>query len=408
MSLPAALQRLFSPELEARLVALRRDLHRHPELSWQEERTAARLEGELAATGATQVRRVAGTGLVARIAGHDPQAPVVAIRGDIDALPVEEATGLPFSSERPGVMHACGHDVHAAWAVGAAALLAGSPAAGDVLVLLQPAEEVAGGALALLESGVLEGVATLFGAHVDRRFEVGQVVAQAGPLAAASDLFEISLRGRGAHGARPHEAVDPVVGAAALIQALQTIISRRLAPGEPGVVTVGSIHGGQAANVIPESVTLTGTLRATRAATRELLRGEISRMAGETARLYGLASTVRFFDSTPALVNPEREAAWARAAVTRVLGPEALVPLGALNMAGEDFAYYLERLPGCFLRVGAREAGGEPIPAHSPRFYAAEESVLVGAAVLAEAARTASLALTAAAGKVYSPTSNAG
>ncbi len=393
MTLPAGVLRLFSDELAARLLALRRELHRHPELSWQEQRTAERLEAELAAIGAVEVRRVAGTGVVARIAGRERQAPVVAIRGDIDALPIQEATGLAFTSEQPGVMHACGHDVHAAWTVGAAALLAAEPAAGDVLVVLQPAEEVAGGALAVLESGALDGAAAIFGAHVDRRFEVGQVVAEAGPLAAASDLFEIELVGRGAHGARPHEAVDPVVGAASLIQALQTIVSRRLAPGEPGVVTVGSIHGGQAANVIPESVALSGTLRATRATTRDLLREEITRMAEETARLHRLRAAVRFFDSTPALLNAEREAAWARQAVADLLGQEALVPLGTLNMAGEDFAYYLERLPGCFLRLGAREPGGEVIPAHSPRFYAAEESVLVGAAVLARVARQASAAL---------------
>lgn len=393
MSLPAGVARLFSEELAARLLALRRDLHRHPELSWQEERTAERLAAELTALGAVEVRRVAGTGVVGRIAGRSREAQVVAIRGDIDALPIEEATGLSFSSEVPGVMHACGHDVHASWAVGAAALLAADPAAGDVLVVLQPAEEVAGGAAAVLETGALDGVAAIFGAHVDRRFEVGRVVAQPGPLAAASDLFEIELVGRGAHGARPHEAIDPVVGAAALIQALQTIVSRRLPPGEPGVVTVGSIHGGQAANVIPESVRLAGTLRATSAATRELLREEISRLTADTARVHRLTPAVRFFDSTPALSNTEREAGWARDAAAAILGPQAVVPLGALNMAGEDFAYYLERLPGCFLRIGAREPGGEAIPAHSPRFYAAEETVLVGAAVLAETARVASAAL---------------
>src|SRR5207244_690118 len=177
-----------------------------------------------------RLERVAGTGVVARIPGRDGSRAPVAVRGDIDALPISESTGLPFASEHPGVMHACGHDVHATWAVGAAHLLAARPATGDVLIVLQPAEDTGRGANAVLESGALDGVAAIFGAHVDRRFAVGEVVAQEGPLAAAADTFEIELVGSGAHGARPHEAADPIVGAAALIGALQTILARRVNP----------------------------------------------------------------------------------------------------------------------------------------------------------------------------------
>jgi hippurate hydrolase len=286
-------------------------------------------------------------------------------------------------------MHACGHDVHATWAVGAAALLAAEPARGDTIVVLQPAEEIGRGAAAVLESGVLDGVAAIFGGHVDRRFELGQVVADAGPLAASADSFEIELVGQGAHAARPHEANDPIVAASALVMAIQTIVSRRLNPATPGVVTVGQIAAGNASNVIPDRASLSGTIRAIDPASRKLMLDELKRLAGSIGESYGVRATVSIPEGTPPLVNTDEAAAWGREAVSRVLGKDALVPLGFLNLAGEDFAYYLERMPGCFLRIGAREAGGKPIPAHSPRFYPAEDSIFVGAAVLAECARVA-------------------
>src|SRR6185503_2556081 len=213
-----------------RLFPQHQDIHAHPELAFKEVETAQRLDAALASLGVSDRRRVAQTAIVARIPGKRRGAPVVAVRGDIDALPIQEATGLPFASTIPGVMHACGHDMHATWAVGAGALLAASPAEGDVLVVLQPAEETGKGALAVIESGALDGAAAIFGGHVDRRFEVGQIVADEGPLAASADMFEIELIGAGAHAARPHESRDPIVAAAAVISALQTIVSRRLNP----------------------------------------------------------------------------------------------------------------------------------------------------------------------------------
>ncbi len=382
----------FTAADRALLTELRRDLHRYPELSWNEVRTQERLERALREIGASDIRRVATTGLVARIPGTNAGAPKVAIRGDIDALPITEATGLEFASLNPGVMHACGHDVHATWTVGAALLLARDPAAGDVVVILQPAEEVGEGAKAMLDSGALDGMRTIFGGHVDRRFDVGQVVAQAGPLAASADSFTIRLTGRGAHGARPHQAADPVVGSAALILALQTIVSRRLDPALPGVITVGSIHGGRAPNVIPDSVDLAGTIRATTAAARTLLATELTRVTHAVAVTHQLTANVLVSDGTPPLENSPDAAAWAATAVRDALGPSALQPLGTTNMAGEDFAYYLSRMSGCFMRIGAREPGGEHRDVHTPRFAPAEEAIFVGAAVLAQCARVAARA----------------
>ena len=386
--------RAMPPMLRERLLELRRSIHREPELSFQEERTAQKLERALADLGVRDVRRVAGTAVVGRIPGAERRVPAVAIRGDIDALPITEETGLPFASEKPGVMHACGHDVHATWAVGAAALLAAEPARGDTIIVLQPAEEIGKGASAVLETGALEGVSTIFGAHVDRRFEVGQVVADAGPLAASADSFEIEVVGQGAHAARPHEARDPIVAAAALVGAIQTIVARKLNPATPGVVTIGQISAGSAPNVIPDRARLSGTIRAIDAPSRRLMIEELRHLARTVGAAHRVEMNVSIPDGTPPLVNSEAAVAWSREAVSRVLGERALVPLGFLNLAGEDFAFYLERMPGCFLRIGAREPGGASIPAHSPKFYAAEESIVIGSSVLAECARVASQRLT--------------
>jgi hippurate hydrolase len=243
----------------------------------------------------------------------------------------------------------------------------------------------------VVESGVLDGASAIFGGHVDRRYEVGQVVAQAGPLAASADSFLIELAGVGAHAARPHESADPIVGAAALIMSLQTPVSRRLNPAEAGVVTVAAVHAGRADNIIPSTAELKGTIRATTTAARDLLVNELRLISHHVALAHGLEARVTLSASIPPLVNPPEPAGWARDAVRAVLGEEGLVPLAGTNMAGEDFARYLEKIPGCFLRIGAREPGGEWLPAHSPKFYAADDAIFVGAAVLAETARRAAL-----------------
>ncbi len=392
-STPDALGGQVPPRLREQLVALRRDLHRHPELAFREQRTASVLARELRVLAGVEAERVAGTGLVARIPGRDRSVRPVAIRGDIDALPIQEATGLSFASMYDGVMHACGHDVHATWAVGAAALLAAHPAEGDVLIVLQPAEEIGEGALAMLESGALGEAAAIFGAHVDRRFNVGQVVAQPGPLAASADNFEIELVGRGAHGARPHESADPVVALAELIMALQTIVSRRVNPAAPAVVTVGTVQAGTAPNVIPDRAVLTGTCRATDNDTRALLRTEIADIAQGVAAVHRVDARVTIGTGVPPVVNHAEPAQWAAAAAAEILGASAVVPLGAPNMAAEDFAWYQQRMPGCFVRIGAKHEGDATIAAHSPHFDVAEEAIFVGAAVLAGAARHASAAI---------------
>lgn len=372
------------------LLALRRDLHRSPELSWQEQGTQARLERALREIGIADIQRIAKTGLVACVPGRGADGPITAIRGDIDALPIQEATGLPFASTVPGLMHACGHDVHATWAVGAALLLVREPALGEVRIILQPAEEVGEGAPLVLQSGALTNVRAIFGAHVDWRFDVGTVVADAGPLAASTDSFSVTFHGRGGHGARPQECRDPIVGLATFVTAAQTLVSRRLDPALPGVVSIGILSAGQAPNVIPASARSGGTIRATTPATRALLCQELEQMAHDVARVHGLSAEFTLSEGTPPLVNPATGAQTARAAAAAILGDEAVRPLGLTNMGGEDFAFYLEQMDGCFLRIGTRSGPETSHGVHSPHFRVDEEAIFIGAAILAESARRAS------------------
>ena len=380
----------FTPAEKQALISLRRELHQHPELAWEERATHARLLKALGAAGITQVETVAVTGIVARIPGTRASAPTVALRGDIDALPITEETGLPFASVTPGVMHACGHDMHATWAVGAAMLLAHKPAAGEVRIVLQPAEEVGEGAARMLASGALDDVKVMFGGHVDWRFKVGEVVASAGPLAASTDTFEITFTGKGGHGARPQDAIDPIIGLSAFVMEAQTIVSRILDPAAPGVVTVGSVTAGNASNVIPERARCSGTIRATTPVTRALLCHEVERIANAVAAVHRLAASVRITEGTPPLVNTAQGSAWAQQAVRATLGESALRSLPTTNMGGEDFSYYLEKMEGCFMRIGTFSEGRSAGGVHTPRFDPDEEAIFVGARVLAECARVAS------------------
>lgn len=383
----------FTSEEREQLIGLRRALHQVPEPAWSELRTQALLHAALDRAGITVVREVAKTGLIASVPGTKKNGPIVAIRGDIDGLPILEETGLPFASQTPGMMHACGHDMHATWTVAAGMLLARSPAVGEVRLVLQPAEEVGEGAARVLASGALDGVRAIFGAHVDWRYDVGEFVADEGPLAASTDTFEVDFRGCGGHGARPQDTRDPVVGMAAFVGDLQTVVSRRLDPAVPGVISVGVLRAGGAANVIPETSHCAGTIRATTTEVRTMLVNELTRLAHAVAATHQLTATVTLKEGTPPLVNPERGAAWAQEAVRDLLGKQALRSLVRANMGGEDFAFYLEKLEGCFLRVGTHRDGRTRVGVHNSRFDPDEEALFLAGAVLAECARKASAAL---------------
>lgn len=379
-------QRPIPDKLYDRVVSLRRELHRHPDRSWHETATAERLEDGLAGLG-LEHHRICGTGVVAQIPGAG-DGPMIALRADIDALPITEKTGLPFASENPGTMHACGHDGHAAMLMGAAELLAGAPPPGPVRLIFQPAEEVGTGAKALIEAGVLEGVAAIFGGHLDIHYPAGMIFVTPGPVAASTDLIRIRVVGRGGHAARPHEAVDAVVVSSHLVLALQHVVSRGIDPTEAAVVTVGVLRAGEVANAIAGTAILEGSIRAFKTEVRERLLAETERVARAIAALHGAAVEIDVEGGTPPVVNDERVTDWAREAAERVVGPERVAPLPGANMAGEDFSFYLEHVPGCYVRHGARPAGTAH-PNHSDRFDFDEAALGWGAAWLAEAARVA-------------------
>jgi hippurate hydrolase len=373
------------------MVRLRRDLHRRPELSLQEEQTAQRIAIELDELGVLYRTRVGGYGIVAEIPGH-ATGPTIALRADIDALPIFEETELPFASAVDGVMHACGHDGHTAILVGAAALLLEQPAPGPTRLLFQPAEERGPGASAMIEDGAIEGVAAIFAGHLDRHYPPGTLAISDGAVNAASDGFIIEISGQQGHGARPHEAVDAVVVGSLLVTALQTIVSREVDPAHPSVVSVGRFDAGTAANVIAGTARLEGTIRSREVEVREHLCRSVERIATAIGQLHDAKVEVQIHRGNPPVINPPHMADLARRAAVDTSGTE-VVPLRTVNMGSEDFGFYVERIPGCYVRYGGQVPGLEGYPAHSSRFDFDEEALRTGAAWLAAVARRAGVEL---------------
>jgi len=373
----------------ADLVAIRRDLHRHPELSGQEHRTAGIVAERLGSLGLEVLAGVGGTGVVGLLRGSRP-GPCVALRADMDALPIQEETGAPYASEVPGVMHACGHDVHTACLLGAAGLLAGlrDRPAGSVKFLFQPAEEDDRGAKAMLAAGALDDPApiAICGLHTFPRLAAGQVGITDGPLMAGIDTLRITVRGAAGHGAAPHRGVDAIVAAASAVVGLQHIVSRRLDPQEPAVVTIGTFHAGVAPNILAPSAELTGTVRWMHAESRERLPALIRETVTAICRAHGAEAEVAYERTLPPVVNDPAVADRARAAAVRLLGPDAVRP-AERTMGGDDFALYLERVPGCYLWLGTGDpARGLTHDWHAPRYDVDERALAVGAALLAEIA----------------------
>ena len=390
-------RQVIDSRLYDRLVSFRRDLHRHPELSWHEQRTSDRVCEFLDDLNIPYRRNVAGTGVVATIAGGNrdesessdsaTSGRCVALRADMDALPVIEETGLPFASTNPGVMHACGHDGHTTMLLGAAVLLAREPELPtDVKLIFQPAEETADGAKAMTEAGALEGVAMIFGGHIDRHFPLGSIAVTEGPVNASSDWFSISITGKGGHAARPHETVDAVVVGSLMVMALQTIVSREVNPAHPSVVTVGRFEAGTAGNVIAGQARLEGSIRSQDQDVREALHRSIERMAMSLGQLHGAAVEVEIKLGTPVVSNPRDCTKIAREAAGQIA---EVVRMETANMGGEDFGYFMEHVPGCYVRFGTAREGVDYHPAHSSQFDFDEETLAVGAAYYHAVAKVA-------------------
>ncbi|MGO8103137.1 M20 aminoacylase family protein [Rhizobium leguminosarum] len=348
------------------IIALRHDLHQYPELAFQELRTSKLVASRLSSWGYEVATGIAGTGIVATLRRGEGKKRI-GIRADMDALPIEEATGLAYASSNPGVMHACGHDGHTAILLAAARYLAESGnLSGTLRLIFQPAEEIGAGARKMISEGLFERfpVDAVFGLHNWPGVPTGQFGFVTGPAMASVDKAIIKIIGKGGHGAEPHRTVDPVLASASFITALQSVVSRNVDPQDMAVVTVGSIHAGSASNVIPESVEMQLTMRAFSETVRQLLRERIPALARAQAESFGAEADVNYRLGFPALVNHAAETAFARDVAHDALGPAAIEKDFRPRTASEDFAFMLQANPGSYLFVG----NGDSAPLHSAHY----------------------------------------
>lgn len=349
-------------------VAFRRRLHRRPELLFAVHETAAAVRGELDRLGIPW-RACADTGTVADLASNAPGRRI-ALRADLDALPLDECTGLPWASEKPGLMHACGHDGHTASLVAAAAWLKLNEAKlpGPVRLLFQPAEEGGHGARKMVEDSCLDGVDAVFGYHNWPHIPFGRAACPLGPVMAANGEWTATITGRGGHAAAPHQCIDPILAGAHFVTLVQQLVSRQVAPQEAAVVTVTCFHGGTADNIIPDAVELVGTVRAGTSVQRDALAVKVGEVLTAACAPSGASAQYHFNPCYPATVNHAQMAVEARAALAAELGGDWEWTVGVPLMAAEDFGYYLAKCPGAYLLLGAGRSGQAVEGCHSPRF----------------------------------------
>ena len=362
-------------------VALRRDIHRHPELAFEEHRTAALVAAKLEDWGYAVTRGLGGTGVVGTLVrGQGPRR--LGLRADMDALPITEATGKPWASERPGLMHACGHDGHTAMLLAAARRLAEDGGfEGTLHLIFQPAEEGGGGALRMMADGLFERFPcdAVFAMHNMPGVPQGHLVLRDGAAMASSDYATITLTGTGGHGAMPQHAADPIVAAASLVMALQTVVSRNVDPLQAAVVTVGALHAGQANNVIPATATLELSVRALDRGVRTLLEQRIRALAEAQAASFGVRAEVAWRPGYAVLFNSSAETEFARAVALELLGPDRVTLQGPPLTGSEDFAFMLEQRPGSYLLIGNGDGPGSCM-VHNPGFDFNDDNIAVGSA----------------------------
>ena len=368
-------------KIENMIIDWRRDFHQYPELSFKEHRTGDVIANELRSMGLEPKINVGKTGVTADLEFGD--GPTIGLRADMDALPIQETSGLSFSSKNDGVMHACGHDGHMAMLLGAAKVLTQKVDQynGTVRFIFQPAEEGEGGARYMIEDGCLEGLDEIYGIHVWNYQPVGEVGVKDGTVLAAADMFDIKIKGIGGHGAAPQGTVDSIVIASHLVQALQTIVSRNTNPLESTVISVGKINGGHNFNIIADEVSLSGTARAYTEENRSLIKTRMKEIIQGIEKTYNAQITFDYKDGYPPTINHTEPAEKVLKAAKQVVGSKAGMPY--LSMGGEDFAYYLKEKPGCFFFVGSAPNEKElfETPHHCSHFNMDERALLVGPSI---------------------------
>ncbi|MEX2208010.1 MAG: M20 family metallopeptidase [Myxococcota bacterium] len=368
-----------------RAVALRRRIHAHPELGLDLPKTTAALLESLDGIELELTHSRKTSGVVARLRGARP-GPSLLLRADMDALPMPEDTGLEFASQNPGSMHACGHDAHTAMLAGAVRVLDRhrDELAGDVLFMFQPGEEGFAGARVMLDEGVIDPttIARAFAIHIDPRIPVGRVASRAGALLASADAFVIDLVGRGGHASMPHDTIDPVPVACEIVTAIQTLVTRRIDAFDPVVITVTKIAGGTTGNVIPETVQMLGTIRATSESARERAHTGLRRVVEGVAAAHEVKAKLVILSGYPVTVNDAEAIGFAREVLRDVLGEHAYIPMPQPVMGAEDFSYVLEKIPGAMFFLGVRpDDVSQPAPCHSNRMLLNEEGMVSGIAL---------------------------
>ena len=366
-------------------IAVRRDIHRHPEMGYKEYRTSDLVAEQLEKWGYAVTRGLGGTGVVGQLKrGHGSKS--IGLRADMDALPIEEATGLPYASCNAGIMHACGHDGHTAMLLAAAKHMAQHVQfSGTLNLIFQPAEEGLGGARKMMDDGLFRRFPcdAVFAMHNMPGHPQGHLVLREGPMMASSDYVTITIDGQGGHGAMPHQAADPLVAGAAIVLGLQTIVARNVDPQETAVITVGAFQSGMANNVIPQQATLSVSVRALNPQVRELLQQRITELAQLQARSYGVSAQVHYQQGYPVLVNHQRETDFARDVAEALVGAERVTRQGKALTGSEDFAFFLEEVPGCYLLIGngsGEGAGHGACMVHNPGYDFNDDNVAIGSA----------------------------
>lgn len=373
-------------EIEKEIVSIRRDIHAHPELGFEEVRTAALVADYLENLGLKVEKKIAKTGVLGILKGTD-KGPVIAFRADMDALPVDEKNESPYMSKEIGKMHACGHDAHVAILLAVAAVLAEikEEIQGQIKFIFQPAEEGPGGARPMIDEGVLEdpAVDVILGLHVWSDLEAGSIGIKKGPLFASIDEVDFIIKGESSHGASPHQGVDAIVIAANIINALQTVISRNISPLSPGVITIGRIEGGYRRNIIAEEVSLEATVRCLTPENRKFIEEKIRKISTGICDSLGGSLEIDYRNDYSPLVNNDAVTEIVENKAQEIVGIEKTISLIEPTMGGEDFAFFLERIPGCFFLLGAsNKEKGITAPQHSPYFDIDEDILSTGIEVL--------------------------